>query len=129
MNFSERFTHMISELNMTNRQFAKEIGVTESYISNIRRGHVHNISRRLADFIEDKYGYHARWILKGTLPIKLPPNRENLQAELMACLRAMDGDDVQAFIHFIHKMELFKDVLTKHPLYINAEDTVPYEPS
>lgn len=128
MNFSERFTHMISELNMTNRQFAKEIGVTESYISNIRRGHVHSISRRLADFIEDKYGYHAHWILKGSLPVKLPPNRENLQAELMACLRAMDGDDIQAFIHFIHKMDVLKDLLLKHPGYRKPEGTAPIEP-
>lgn len=122
MNFAERFAYMISELNFTNRRFSKEIGVTESYISNIKRGKTNNVSKRLADFIESKYGYRSDWILNGTLPIKVEPKKEDLSKELAALIDKMDTDDIQAMILFLNKMDGLKELLVKHNLYQKEKD-------
>lgn len=64
MNLSERIQLILKENNLKQRDFAKELGVTESYISAIISGRNTNVSLTLACLIEEKYGYNSEWIMK-----------------------------------------------------------------
>lgn len=68
MNLSDRIRLILKENHLKQKEFAKEIGVTESYISAILNGRNTNISMALATLIEEKYGYSNAWILDGTEP-------------------------------------------------------------
>lgn len=68
MNLSERIKLILEENHLKQKELAKEIGVTESYISAIINGRNSNISQTLAALIEEKYGYSTSWVLEGTEP-------------------------------------------------------------
>ncbi len=68
MNLSERIQLILKENNLKQRDFAKELGVTESYISAIISGRNTNVSLTLACLIEEKYGYNSEWIMTAKEP-------------------------------------------------------------
>jgi len=56
---------ILTENCLKQKELAKEIGVTESYISAIISGRNHKLSQTLATLIEEKYGYNSTWVLSG----------------------------------------------------------------
>lgn len=68
LNLSDRIKIILKENHLKQKELAKELGVTESYISALLKGRNTNISQALATLIEEKYGYNSEWVLNGTEP-------------------------------------------------------------
>ena len=66
MELCERIKIILQENHIKQKDFAKSIGVTESYISAILNKRNKNISLPLAELIEEKYGINSEWLLHGT---------------------------------------------------------------
>lgn len=69
---SERLCRIISEQKITKREFARRIGVGETYVYVLTRGgrsnHLNqNISPTLARVIGTEFGYDPEWILHGEM--------------------------------------------------------------
>ena len=64
MNLSERISIVLKENHLKQKDLAKEIGVTESYISAIMNGRNAAISMTLATLIEEKYGYKKPHLIR-----------------------------------------------------------------
>jgi len=74
MTLADRLSRIIKEQNLSKREFAKKIGVTENYLY-VLTGHSRpgsdknkNISPMLAKLIAVTFGYREEWILHGELP-------------------------------------------------------------
>ena len=71
MSLSDRLNQIIKEKNITKREFASRVGISENYLyiltSNSRPGTNQNktISPMLAKLIGMEFGYNAEWILHG----------------------------------------------------------------
>lgn len=71
MTLSDRLNQIIKEQNMTKREFASRVGISENYLyiltSNSRPGTNQNkaISPMLARLISIEFGYDAEWVLHG----------------------------------------------------------------
>ncbi|MDO5417988.1 MAG: helix-turn-helix transcriptional regulator [Lachnospiraceae bacterium] len=68
LKLGERIFLILTENDLKQKEMAKEIGVSESYISAIINGRNTKISQTLAALIEEKYGYNKNWVLHGTEP-------------------------------------------------------------
>jgi transcriptional regulator with XRE-family HTH domain len=68
---SDNLRTILSELNMSQKDFAQSVGTTFVYINMVVNGKRNSISSQLALLIEEKYGYSANWLLhtKGTKKI------------------------------------------------------------
>ena len=70
MTLSEKLNKIIAEQNISKREFAKRLGITENYLyiltGNSRIGTNKNktISPSLAKLIALEFGYDADWLLK-----------------------------------------------------------------
>ena len=67
MTLAERLNHIIKEQNITKRDFAKRLGVSENYIY-ILTGNLNkqqNISPSWAKLIALEFGYDENWVLNG----------------------------------------------------------------
>lgn len=78
MNQCERFKEILKENNLKQKQFAKDIGVTESYVSKLLKNPEINISQSLANLIEERYGYNSEWVQNGISPKSKHNNPEML---------------------------------------------------
>ncbi|MBE6959444.1 MAG: helix-turn-helix transcriptional regulator [Ruminococcaceae bacterium] len=71
MSLSDRLNQIIKEKNITKREFASRVGISENYLyiltSNSRPGTNQNktISQMLAKLIGMEFGYDPEWILNG----------------------------------------------------------------
>ena len=71
MSLSDRLNQIIKEKNITKREFANRVGISENYLyiltSNSRPGTSQNktISPTLAKLIGMEFGYDSEWILYG----------------------------------------------------------------
>ena len=71
MSLSDRLNQIIKEKNITKREFANRVGISENYLyiltSNSRPGKNQNktISPMLAKLIGMEFGYDPEWILHG----------------------------------------------------------------
>jgi len=71
MSLCDRLNQIIGEQNLSKRDFAKRLGISENYLyiltSNSRPGTDKNktISRALAKLIAIEFGYDEEWIMNG----------------------------------------------------------------
>ena len=71
MTLADRLNKIIAEQQLSKREFAKRIGISENYLyvltGNSRSGSNKNktISRALAKLIAMEFGYDEEWILNG----------------------------------------------------------------
>lgn len=71
MTLADRLNKIISEQNITKREFASRLGVTENYIyilttnSPSRENVNKKISPALAKLIALEFGYDEKWVLNG----------------------------------------------------------------
>lgn len=109
MNLDERIKQIIKENSLKQKEFAKELGVTESYISAIINRRNLNISQALATLIEEKYGYSSQWVLNGTEPkLKVAgKNRTLSDIHQRAILQVerLNQDQIRAVLAFIRYLE------------------------
>ena len=109
MNLSERISIVLKENHLKQKDLAKEIGVTESYISAIMNGRNAAISMTLATLIEEKYGYSCSWIMNGTEP-KLKAAGKNrtlsdIHKKAILQIEKLSPEQIKAVLAFIKSLE------------------------
>jgi len=64
---ADRLNKIISEQNISKREFAKRIGVSENYVYTLtgESKKITTLSPMLAKVIAMEFGYDAEWILRG----------------------------------------------------------------
>ena len=67
MGLPDRVKDILKESGLNQKNFAKKINVTDSYISKLLRGES-GMSNTTALLIEELYGYSKYWILNGAEP-------------------------------------------------------------
>lgn len=67
MTLSDRLNKIIDEQNISKREFAKRVGISENYIYILTGGtnKVQTLSSSLAKLIGLEFGYDPEWILNG----------------------------------------------------------------
>lgn len=109
MNQCNRIKLIIQENKLKQKQFAAELGVTESYISKLLKDPTIRLSQSLAVLIEEKYGYNAAWILNGNEPKFKQISKNKVLSELhqkaLAQLEKMSNEQVKAVLAFINSLD------------------------
>lgn len=113
LNLSERIRIILDENRLKQNEFAKEIGVTESYISAILNGRNVNISQTLATLIEEKYGYCCTWVLNGTEPkiktIGKNKTLSNIHKKAILQIEKLSPEQIKAVLTFVKYLETMED--------------------
>lgn len=108
MSQCDRIRTIIDDNHLKQKQFALEIGISESYVSMLLKNPDINLSQHLAALIEEKYGYNIEWILHGKLPIKKYSGKNKTLSELhqkaLSQLEKMNDDQVKAVLAFISSL-------------------------
>lgn len=111
MNLSDRIRLIISENSLKQKEFAKSINVTESYISKLLRDES-GLSNSTATLIEERYGYSVDWILNGVEPkISQQSKAKDLtpiQRKVISDIEQMDETDLVAVKAFISSLGEYK---------------------
>lgn len=109
MSLSERIRLILKENHLKQKEFAKELGVTESYISAILNGRNMNISQALATLIEEKYGYSSSWVLNDIEPkLKLAGKNRTLSdihQRAILQIERLNPEQIKAVLAFIKYLE------------------------
>ncbi len=118
MNQCDRMKLILQENNLKQKQFANEIGVTESYISKLLKNPNINISQPVATLIEERYGYNANWIINGIEP-KLKQISKNkglseLHQKALSQLEKMSDKQIEAILAFINSLDELEKSLSNN---------------
>lgn len=109
MDLSARIRLILKENNLKQKELAKEIGVTESYISALLNGRNTNISQALATLIEEKYGYSSSWLLQESGPkIKVHGKRQTLtesHKKAILLIEKLTPEQIKAVLAFVNSLE------------------------
>lgn len=109
MDLSERIRMILKENHLKQKELAKELGVTESYVSAILNHRNTNISQALATLIEEKYGYHSQWVLSGTEPkLKVAGKNQTLSdihQRAILQIERLNSEQIKAVLSFIKYLE------------------------
>ncbi len=109
MNQCDRIGMILKENKLKQKQFAIEIGVTESYISKLLKEPQIRLSQSLASLIEEKYGYNAEWVLNGTEPkikqISKNKSLPEIHQRALAQLEKMNVEQIKAVLAFINSLD------------------------
>lgn len=111
MNLSDRIRVIIVENRLKQKEFAKSINVTESYISKLLRGDS-GLSNSTAMLIEERYGYSADWIINGNDPKMNQKSKTRdltpVQRKIIADVEQMDEAELAAVRAFICSLDEYK---------------------
>lgn len=109
MSLSERIRMILKENHLKQKELARELGVTESYISAILNRRNTNVSQALATLIEEKYGYNSQWILNGTEPkLKIAGKNRTLSdihQRVILQIERLSPEQIKAVLSFIKYLE------------------------
>ena len=102
---SDRLNRIISEQNITKREFARRVGVGETYIYVLTRGGRgnnlnRNISPTLARVIGLEFGYDPDWILNGEAGASV----EKLRQSAMEQVEALSPEELLALNQFLRSL-------------------------
>lgn len=117
MNQCDRLKLILQENRLKQKQLAEGLGVTESYISKLLKDPDIRLSQSLATLIEEKYGYHAEWILHGEEPKRKQISKNKGLSELhqraLIQLEKMNDDQVKAVLAFIKALDDIEKFLSE----------------
>ena len=67
MTLADRLNKIIDEKNISKREFAKQVGISENYVYTLtgESNKITTLSPMLAKVIAMEFGYDAKWILHG----------------------------------------------------------------
>ncbi|MDR3341289.1 MAG: helix-turn-helix domain-containing protein [Treponema sp.] len=108
MELSDRIKTIIKESGLNQKNFARKINVTDSYISKLLRGES-GMSNTTAFLIEEICGYSKDWILNGTEPKmanksalkELTP----LKRKIIADIEQMSPEELKAVYTYIMTLQ------------------------
>ncbi len=111
MDLPDRVRLILAENRLKQKEFAKGINVTESYISKLLRGES-GLSKSTALLIEQRYGYSFEWILNGTEPKMSPRSKAKdlspIQRKIVSEVERLDESDLAAVLAFIQFLDEVK---------------------
>ena len=110
MAFSDRMKTIIDECGLKQKEFAKSINVTDSYISKILRNES-GMSNSTALLIEQLYGYSKKWIITGEGPkatVNKGHNLSGLQKKIIMDIEQMNENELKALLAFIESLKKFE---------------------
>ena len=113
MDLASRIKIILKENNLKQKDFAKSINVTESYISKLLRNES-GVSKSTATLIEEKYGYAIDWILSGIEPKMIPSQDKSLSLnhrKILAEIEHMNEAELTAVRAFIESLDSIKKAL------------------
>ena len=114
MELSERIQAIMTENKLIQKDFAAEIGVSDSYISGIMNEKNKNISKSLALLIGILYGYNPEWILNGTEPKMKQFSEEkpltDIHQRAIMKIEKLSGTQVKAILAFVEALEHIHDI-------------------
>ena len=117
MNQCDRIKLILQENKLKQKQFAAEIGVSESYISMLLKKPDINLSQSLAALIEEKYGYNCDWVLNGTEPklkqISKNKSLSEFHQKALSQLERMNDEQIKAVLAFINSLEEIENSLSE----------------
>jgi transcriptional regulator with XRE-family HTH domain len=105
-NVADSLRTILSELNISQIDFAKSVGASFGYINMVVNGRRKSVSRQLALLIQEKYGYSADWILhnegdKNNFPFKCKEVFEKIRT----MLDQLSPEDMNCLYEFILALE------------------------
>jgi len=107
MPLSDRMKTIIRECGMKQKEFAKSINVTDSYISKVLRNES-GMSNSTALLVERLYGYSKNWIITGREPKMTAGGRRNLsglQKKIIMDIEQMNENELKALFAFIESLK------------------------
>lgn len=109
MKLSDRVRLIIQENQLTQKDFAKSINVTASFISKVINDES-GLSASTAALIESKYNYSIHWILNGSEPQKnnVANGLTPLQQKIIAKIEDMNETELVVIASFIKTLEEYK---------------------
>jgi transcriptional regulator with XRE-family HTH domain len=107
MAFSDRMRTILNECGLNQKEFAKSINVTDSYISKVLRNES-GMSNSTALLIEQLYGYSKKWIITGE-GSKIITGRgcdlSSLQKKIIMDVEQMNENELKALLAFIESLK------------------------
>ena len=103
MELKDRIRRILHEQHIKQKDFAGDIKVTESYVSNLLNGKRRSISEALALLIEQVYGYSAQWVLTGEGDCYAPAKKR-----LIAEIEELSAPEVAAVQVFVDSLDGYK---------------------
>lgn len=105
---SDRLNRIIKEQNISKRDFARRIGVGETYVYVItgggRKNNLNqNISPLLARVIGTEFGYDPEWILNGT-SLTATAGAEQLRKTVLEQIEQLSCEELVALSAFLNDM-------------------------
>jgi plasmid maintenance system antidote protein VapI len=107
MALSDRMKIIIDECDLKQKEFAKNINVTDSYISKVLRNES-GMSNSTALLIERMYGYSKDWIITGQEPKMIARrgrNLSSLQKKIIMDVEQMNEEELRALYAFIESLK------------------------
>jgi transcriptional regulator with XRE-family HTH domain len=103
---SDNLRTVLSELNMSQIDFAKSVGTSFGYINMVINNRRTSISQQLALLIEEKYGYSAEWILhdEGDKKINTFKNQK-VYKEMPNQINQLSSEEVNHLSKYILSLE------------------------
>jgi transcriptional regulator with XRE-family HTH domain len=116
MAFSDRMRIILDECGLKQKEFAKSINVTDSYISKILRNES-GMSNSTALLIEQLYGYSKNWIITGEEPKTAAGwgcNLSSLQKKIIIDVEQMNENELKALLAFIESLKKIETLPISH---------------
>jgi transcriptional regulator with XRE-family HTH domain len=107
MALSDRIRTIINECGLTQKEFAKNINVTDSYISKVLRNES-GMSNSTALLIEQLYNYSKNWIITGNEPKIINGSGRNLsilQKKIIMDVEQMKENELKVLFAFIESLK------------------------
>ena len=117
-NISTRLTKLLDSLNITKTAFAKEIGLSQPFVSNLCAGATKPSDRTIADICRI-FRVSEQWLRTGEGPMYVEQSRaekiaaflsdvmadtpESIRSVVVSCLADFDADDWQAIDRIYRK--------------------------
>jgi transcriptional regulator with XRE-family HTH domain len=115
MALSDRMRVIITESGLNQKEFAKSLNVTDSYISKLLRDES-GMSNTTVMLIEKLYGYSRRWIIQGEGQQKdanlQTKDLSPLQKKILADIEQMNVAELRALSAFIESLKVYQKEVT-----------------
>ena len=105
MALKERIGTILAELDIKQADFAKELGITASYVNMLLNGKRDNISASLSNLIQERYGYSFEWIMYGTGDKNIHLDFSATKQEVIDKIKKMNANEVRAVLAYVKALE------------------------
>jgi transcriptional regulator with XRE-family HTH domain len=103
-----RFRQVIRESGLSQKEFAKSIKVSESYVSQVLRNGC-GMSNSTACLIEEIYGFSCDWLLKGSGEARKNSPQHPLKNRIIQDIDTMSLPELKAVYAYVRTLQGIKE--------------------